>query len=92
MLKVELSKKTENPFYGMRNTLALFQNAGKGVVNTSLLDAAIAECKSKEQKELFFTLLFSIRLLFFTVFTLFFRIVSNDTYSLNKPANKNFLY
>lgn len=59
-LKVEMNKSNTNPFYGMRNCLLLFQNASKGTVSDSMLNAAYAECKTKEQKEMFYTLLFSI--------------------------------
>jgi hypothetical protein len=61
MLKVELTNKTENPFYGLRNCLDLFQNAGKGSVNELQLDRCWAEVQdSKEKREMFFSLLFSI--------------------------------
>src|SRR5688500_504124 len=61
MLKVELTNKTNNPFYGMRNCLELYQSAGKGSVNESLLDRCFLEVQdSKEKREMFYSLLFSI--------------------------------
>lgn len=58
MVKVEFNNKTENPFYGLRNCLELFQ--GKAITE-SLLTAAYNEVKdNKEKKEMFFSLLFSI--------------------------------
>jgi hypothetical protein len=60
MLQVK-TKKNDNPFYGMRNCLNLFQNAGKGTISTTLLDACWNEVKnSKEGKEMLFSMLFSI--------------------------------
>jgi hypothetical protein len=60
MIKVELKNKSENPFYGMRYTLNLFQTLGK-MVNTTLLDQAWEEVKdNKEKRQLFWSLLFSI--------------------------------
>lgn len=61
MLKVELNKKTNNPFYGMRNNLSLYQNASKGTISTSVLDACYAEARDDKQKrEVFFSILFSV--------------------------------
>lgn len=60
VLEVKLSNTSENPFYGMKNCLLLFQNAGKGNVTESLLNSAFAECKTKEKREMFFSILFSI--------------------------------
>jgi hypothetical protein len=59
-LEVTLSNKSENPFYGMKNTLILFQNAGKGSINANMLDSAFKECNTKEKREMFFSILFSI--------------------------------
>lgn len=60
-LTVQLNKKTDNPFFGMRNTLEFYQNASKGVVNESVLDRCWAEVKdSKEGREMFYSLIFSI--------------------------------
>ena len=61
MLKVELNKQSnENPFYGLKNCLTLFQNVGKEI-NESLLDKCYLEVKdNKQHKELFYSLLFSI--------------------------------
>lgn len=59
-LVVVKTAANENPFYGMRNTLSLFQSAGKGNVTESILSACKAEAKTKEQREMFYSLLFSI--------------------------------
>lgn len=60
MLKVELNKSNENPFYGLKNCLQLFENSTSTIVE-SKLDACYAEVKdNKEKRELFFSLLFSI--------------------------------
>jgi hypothetical protein len=60
-LAVHVNKKTDNPFYGMRNTLELYQNASKGTINQGMLDRSWSEAqKSKEGREMFFSLLFSI--------------------------------
>lgn len=61
MLQVELNKKNANPFYGMRNTLEIFQNGSKGMnVSTSQLNSAWNESKTPEQKAVLFSVLFSI--------------------------------
>jgi len=61
MLKVELNKKTENPFYGLRNCLELYQNGSKGQLSTTTLDNCWKEVQgNKEHRQMFFSLLFSI--------------------------------
>jgi len=61
MLKVELTNKTANPFYGLRACLDLYQNGSKGAVNETMLDRCWAEVQqSKEKREMFFSILFSI--------------------------------
>lgn len=60
MVEVKVNNSNENPFYGMRNCLKLFNNIGSGAINTALLDDCYAECKTREQKEMLFSLLFSI--------------------------------
>jgi hypothetical protein len=61
MLKVELNKKSENPFYGMKGCLQIYQNASKGMVNPTMLDHAWLEAKNDiEKRKMFFSLLFSI--------------------------------
>lgn len=60
MIKVKFNKNQSNPFYGMRYCLDLFQNGSKGNLTTNMLDSCYNECKTKEQKEMFFSLLFSI--------------------------------
>lgn len=67
MIKSPVQKAVaENPFYGMRQTLdmavqlpKLGDNASQAVVN-QYLDRAWTEASSKEKRELFFVLLFSI--------------------------------
>ena len=58
MVKVELNKSNNNPFYGLKNCLALFNN---GVITETTLNNCWREVKdNKEKKEMFFSLLFSI--------------------------------
>ena len=60
MVQVKLNKSNDNPFYGLRNCLKLFQNVGNAI-NASLLDACWSEVReNKEHKQMFFSLLFSI--------------------------------
>ena len=60
MIQVQFNNSNENPFYGLRNCLALFQNSGK-VITNEMLNLAWNEVKDdKEKKEMFFSLLFSI--------------------------------
>lgn len=60
MVEVKLNKSNNNPFYGLRNCLKLLQNAG-GTITEPLLDACYGEVKNnKEQRQMFFSLLFSI--------------------------------
>lgn len=60
-LKVTIANQSENPFYGLRACLELFNNAGKSAISHSLLNQAWAEVSvSKEKKQMFFSLLFSI--------------------------------
>lgn len=49
----------ENPFKGMRNCLALMQNAG-GTISESALTNAFNECTTPDQRKMFYSLLFSI--------------------------------
>ena len=59
-MEVKLTKKTnDNPFYGMKANLRLFQNVGN-TITIDMLNSAYAECDTKEKRELFFSLLFSI--------------------------------
>jgi len=57
--KVTLSGKKENPFDGMRNCLSLYQNADK-TVTEDMIRLAYLEVNTKEKKEMFYALLFSI--------------------------------
>jgi len=58
MVKVEFNKTNENPFYGLKNCLSIFQ--GQSITN-SLLTSAYNEVKDdKVKREMFYSLLFSI--------------------------------
>lgn len=60
MIQVKLNKSNDNPFYGLRNCLRLFQSVGN-TIDASLLDACWSEVQgNKEHKQMFFSLLFSI--------------------------------
>ena len=60
MIEVKLNNKSNNPFYGLKNCLNLTQ-ASTAAVNTFMLDSCWNEVKdNKEQREMFFSLLFSI--------------------------------
>ena len=57
MVEVKLNNSNENPFYGMRNCLNLMQSAGGNITDT-MLSVAYSECKTKEQKQMFYALVF----------------------------------
>ena len=58
---VEFNTKRSNPFYGMKNTLELYQSASKGMKPTvSKLEAAWSECKSTEQLSVLVAVLFFV--------------------------------
>ena len=58
MIEVTFNKKQENPFYGLKSCLSLFQ--GKNI-NKSLISEAYNEVKDDPiKKEMFYSLLFSI--------------------------------
>ncbi len=61
MVEVKLNNSNNtNPFYGLRNCLKLYQDSGV-TISESLLNSCYNEIKdNKEQKEMFFSLLFSI--------------------------------
>ena len=60
MVEVKLNKSNSNPFYGLRNCLSLLQKVG-GTITESLLDSCWDEVKAnKEQRQMFFSLLFSV--------------------------------
>ena len=60
MVEVKLNKSNSNPFYGLRNCLKLFECVG-GIITEPLLDACWSEVKdSKEQRQMFFSILFSV--------------------------------
>ena len=54
------NNSNNNPFYGMRNCLNLLNNVDKAGITPNLLDNCWKECDTKEKKEMFFSLLFSI--------------------------------
>lgn len=59
-MEVKLNNSNENPFYGLRNCLQLF-NSLNGNITTSLLNACYEEVKEdKTKRELFYSLLFSV--------------------------------
>lgn len=59
MVEVKLNNSNENPFYGMRNCLTLMQSVG-GKITPAMLDNAYKECNTKEKKQMFYSLVFSI--------------------------------
>lgn len=60
MVEIKLNKSNDNPFYGLKNCLKLFQGVGNSI-DPSLLDACWAEVRdNKEHKQMFFSLLFSV--------------------------------
>lgn len=58
-MEVKFNKSNENPFYGMRNCLKLMQSVG-GTITPVMLTEAYNECRTKEQKQMFYSLIFSI--------------------------------
>lgn len=61
MVEVKLNKSNDNPFYGLRNCLKLQQASTDNVITFETLNNAWNEVKdSKEKRELFFSILFSI--------------------------------
>lgn len=60
MIEVRLNNSNENPFYGLKKCLQLF-NSLNGTITTSMLDDGYEEVKdSKEKRELFYSLLFAV--------------------------------
>ena len=58
MVQVEFNKKQENPFYGLKHCLSIFQGTS---ITEGLLDRAWLEVRDdKVKKEMFYSLLFSI--------------------------------
>ena len=61
MVEVQLNKNNDNPFYGMHNTLKLFEDSSYSSFNANLIQSAWDECKSnKDKRALFYSILFSI--------------------------------
>lgn len=59
-MKVQFNSKQENPFYGLKYCLSIYQNVDK-VINFNMLDLAYNEVKNnKIYSEMFYSLLFSI--------------------------------
>lgn len=59
-MEVRLNNSNDNPFYGMKSCLEILQSVGR-VITPSLLDEGWKEVKdSKEKRQLFYSLLFSI--------------------------------
>lgn len=59
--QVEFNTKGSNPFYGMQNTLEVYQSASKGTVPTaSKLESAWKECDTQEKLAVLFTVLFFV--------------------------------
>ena len=60
-VQIKIGKSNDNPFYGLRYCLQLFQNGGKESFSTSLLNNAWEEVKNNaDKRKMFFSLLFSI--------------------------------
>lgn len=65
-MQVQMKTRTNNPFYGMRNNLNLFQNASSLKITEQLLDECWKEVldgntlPNVEKAEMFFSLVFSI--------------------------------
>ena len=60
-MEIKLNKSNNNPFYGLRNCLNLLNAGANGRVEYMQLDNCWEEVKdSKEYREMFFSLLFSI--------------------------------
>lgn len=61
MVKIDFNKKSENPFYGMSNTLEVYQQASKGMtISTSMLSKMWAEGTTKDKRALVLVVLFFI--------------------------------
>ena len=60
MVEVKMNKSNNNPFYGLRKCLLLFQNTGS-TITESLLNECWNEVKdNKEKRQMFFSILFSV--------------------------------
>lgn len=60
-LKVTVGTASENPFYGLRSCLELFNNGAKSIISEQLLNNCWAEVRDNgDRKKMFFSLLFSI--------------------------------
>jgi hypothetical protein len=57
--KVTLKNKQENPFNGMQHCLQLYQNSDK-YISEQMIQSAFKEADTKEKREMFYSLLFSI--------------------------------
>lgn len=60
-LEIKLNKVSDNPFFGLKNCLYLFQNGGKSSITPHMLDSAWKEVKDDyDKRKMFYSLLFSI--------------------------------
>jgi hypothetical protein len=60
-VEVKIGRTSDNPFYGLKACLLLFQNGAKESLNPSVVDAAWKEVKDDHDKrKMFYSLLFSI--------------------------------
>ena len=60
MVEVQFNKSNNNPFYGLKVCLRIFQSAGS-TITVPDLNLAFDEVKdNKEKREMFFSLLFSV--------------------------------
>jgi hypothetical protein len=61
MVQVEFNTKNENQFYGMQNTLSIYQHASKGGhISRAMLEGAWKEAKTIDQKAVVLSVLFFI--------------------------------
>ena len=61
MIEVKLNKSNDNIFYGLKHTLRLFESTSNPSISEVTINDAWLECKNKkENRELFFSILFSI--------------------------------
>ncbi len=60
MIQVKQNKSNNNPFYGLKNCLQLFQNIGQPITERILNNCYDEVKNNKEHREMFFSLLFSM--------------------------------
>lgn len=59
-MQVKIKNKSNNPFYGLKSCLRLFQNVGGTITESMLNDCWVEVKNNKEHREMFFSLLFSV--------------------------------